>query len=154
LRRSVPRARLPDWECRTSSARRQHRDQAWRATCAAWDLLIGGLWLSSVLNWRLDRGRRLCPFQNPALDTPAGAGLTCIHPALRIDRDHVRANELPGLTSRLAEAIEDRQILAPQNPHAHIRAVDEIEEALLGIAGELQAEAAAGSAGFRTNELL
>src|SRR4029453_5815185 len=81
-------------------------------------------------------------------------GFTGVNPVLRVDRDHVRANEFAGLAAGLAETIEDREILSPQDPHPLVGAVDQIEQALIRIARELQAEAAAGSAGFRTNEPL
>src|SRR5688572_15358485 len=108
-----------------------------------------------ALLWRRGHaGSRFGALQDPALNAAAVAGFAGVHPVLRVDRDHVGADELAGLTSGAAKAIENRQILAAQHPDALIRPVDQIEQALLGVARELQAEAAARAAGFRTHEFL
>ncbi len=66
----------------------------------------------------------------------------------------MRADELAGLASGFAEAVEDGQILPAENPDALVRAVDEVEQALICVARKLQAEAASRATGFRTNETL
>src|SRR6266545_3365492 len=106
------------------------------------------------LNRRRHARRRLRSLENPSLHAPAIAGLAGVHPALRVDRDHVRTDEFAGLASRLAEAVENGQVLPAKDPHALVRAVDKVQQALLGVARKLQAEAAPRTTGFRTDEPL
>ena len=54
--------------------------------------------------------------------------------------------------SSIRRRVENREILPPQNPDALIGPVDEVEQALRGIARKLQAETAARSARFRADQ--
>src|SRR5688572_11158320 len=58
------------------------------------------------------------------------------------------------MSARPAEPVEDREVTPPEDPHALVGPVDQVEQALLRIPGELQAEAAARSAGLRADEAL
>src|SRR5687768_12071132 len=75
--------------------------------------------------------RRLRALQDPALNAPAIAGFAGVHPVLRVDGDHVGADEFAGLASGPAEAIENREVLAAQHPDPLIGTVDQIEQALI-----------------------